>query len=113
MSVTVFYASINILQMQFLGYYIYIETSEPTKNGDKAIIEAGPFKADQNFCFAFYYHMFGEHVGELNVYRTWANRTNIQLLWTRNTSGIDNWNKSSLDIRSEEKFYVSKYFLEN
>ncbi|CAB4024986.1 MAM and LDL-receptor class A domain-containing 2-like, partial [Paramuricea clavata] len=88
------------------GFYIYIETSYPAKEGDKAIIEAGPFKADQNLCFIFYYHMFGEHIGGLSVYRMWWNRTNIELLWTRNTWGIDHWEKASLDVGSGENFYL-------
>jgi hypothetical protein len=99
------------LQIYFLGFYIYIETSYPTKEGDKAIIEAGPFKADQNLCFIFYYHMFGEHIGGLNVYRMLWNRTNIELLWSRNTSGIEQWEKSSLDVGSGENFYVSTKFI--
>jgi hypothetical protein len=93
-----------------LGFYIHIETSSPTKEGDRAIIEAGPFKSDQNFCFTFYYHMFGKNIGGLNVYRTWWNRTNTQLLWSRSTS-FDHWNKSSLDVGSGGDFYVSTEYI--
>ena len=93
--------------MSFPDSYIYIEASSPRVKGDKAIIEAGPFKADQNFCFTFYYHMFGVHIGRLSVYQAWSNRTNIELLWTRNTSGDGSWKTSSLDVRSRNNFYVS------
>ncbi|CAB4009334.1 RNA-directed DNA polymerase from mobile element jockey [Paramuricea clavata] len=89
-----------------LGSYIYIEASSPRVKGDKAIIQAGPFKADQNFCFTFYYHMFGVHIGRLSVYQAWSNMTNLELLWTRNTSGDDSWKTSSLDVRSRNNFYL-------
>ena len=90
-----------------IGSYIYIEASTPRVKGDKAAIEVGPFKANQNFCFTFYYHMFGMHIGALSVYRSWFNRTNVQRLWSRNTSSGIYWRESSLDVRSTNKFYVS------
>ena len=56
--------------------------------------------------------MFGEHIGGLSMYRTWSNRTNIQLLWRRNTSGIDDWEGSSIfGISSEKTFYVSTWLI--
>ena len=91
----------------FTGSYIYIEASTPRVKGDKAAIKAGPFEANQNYCFTFYYHMFGAHIGQLSVYRTWFNRTNIELLWSRNTSSGNNWQASSLDVKSTKNFYVS------
>ena len=97
----------TILTLFLTGSYIYIEASAPRVKGDKAAIEAGPFKPNQNFCFTFYYHMFGIHIGRLSVYRTWFNRTNVRLLWSRNTSSGNYWQASSLDVRSTEEFYVS------
>ena len=91
----------------FQGSYIYIEASRPRKEGDKAIIEAGPFKANQNYCFTFFYHMHGEHIGELNVYQEWWNGTNRHLLWRNNASDDNIWRSSSLDIRSGKQIYVS------
>ena len=96
----------SFLNMFLSGYYIYIEASTPRVKGQKAAIEAGPFEANQTFCFTFYYHMFGEHIGQLSVYRTWFNRTNGQLLWSRNSSRGNYWHLSSLDVRSAEEFYV-------
>ena len=75
--------------------------------GEKAIIEAGPFEPHQNFCFEFYYHMFGANIGRLSVYQTWSNRTNLQLLWSRNSSSGLNWKAFLLDVRSTKTFYVS------
>ena len=92
--------------ISFAGSYIFIEASSPRVKGDKAIIEAGPFKADQNYCFKFHYHMYGEDIGRLSIYLTWANRTNIQLLWSENTSDVGQWQDSSLDVRSMKQFYV-------
>lgn len=91
----------------FPGSYIFIEASSPRVAGDKATLNAGPFKPGQNFCFTFYYHMFGLHIGRLSVYRSGMNKTNLQVLWTRNTSLSIYWNVASLDIKSTEAFYVS------
>ena len=87
------------------GSYIYIEAS-PRVEGAKAIIEAGPFKPNHNYCFTFFYHMFGEHIGKLSVYQAWSQRTNLHLLWSRNTSGGNFWRSSSLDIKSGKQFYL-------
>ncbi|XP_028397236.1 MAM and LDL-receptor class A domain-containing protein 1-like [Dendronephthya gigantea] len=88
------------------GSYIFIEASSPRVAGDKAILNSGPFKPDRNFCFMFYYHMFGPHIGRLSVYRTGLNKTDAQVLWTRNASLSKYWNAASIDIESKEAFYL-------
>lgn len=49
------------------GFYMYIETSRPRKDGDKARLLSPSFNINANsatYCFAFYYHMYGKHIGE-------------------------------------------------
>lgn len=46
---------------------MYIETSRPRKDGDKARLLSPTFNMNTNspaYCFAFYYHMYGKHIGE-------------------------------------------------
>ena len=42
------------------GKYIYIETSSPTKPGDKARIKSPVFKNNDYSCFELWYHMYGK-----------------------------------------------------
>ena len=102
-----FCAIITHLKFPVAGSYIYIEASCPRVKGDKAIIDVGPFKADQNYCFTFYYNMYGKHIGRLSVYQSWLNSSNLQLLWSHNNTNFFFWKSSSFDIRSEKQFYVS------
>ena len=50
---------------------MYIETSAPRKSNDTAQLMSVPFKPvmGSNDCrMRFFYHMFGEHVNELNIW---------------------------------------------
>ena len=51
----------------FSGLYMYIETSHPRKNGDKAKIEKGGLRFSGNTCIRFFYHMFGRDIDTLKV----------------------------------------------
>lgn len=66
------------------GFYMYIETSRPRLEGDKARLLSPTFNMNSKtssssvtnnptYCFAFYYHMYGKHIGE----RTWGNVTSL------------------------------------
>lgn len=70
-----FYFLISPLSV-FAGFYMYIETSRPRKEGDKARLLSPTFNvAPKNpygitnppaYCFGFYYHMYGKHIGKSN-----------------------------------------------
>ena len=51
-----------------LGYYMYIETSDPRVAGDKAILEFTVCGNGQLSCLTFYYHMYGDTMGTLTVF---------------------------------------------
>ncbi|XP_029821142.1 MAM domain-containing glycosylphosphatidylinositol anchor protein 2, partial [Manacus vitellinus] len=55
------------------GFYMYIETSRPRLEGEKArlvspvfsVAPKNPYGATNTaYCFSFYYHMYGQHIGE-------------------------------------------------
>lgn len=58
------------------GFYMYIETSRPRKEGDQARLVSPFFNvAPKNpysisnppaYCFGFFYHMYGKHIGEFH-----------------------------------------------
>ncbi|KFP40289.1 MAM domain-containing glycosylphosphatidylinositol anchor protein 2, partial [Chlamydotis macqueenii] len=54
------------------GFYMYIETSRPRLEGEKArlvspvfsVAPKNPYGATNTaYCFSFYYHMYGQHIG--------------------------------------------------
>ncbi len=46
-------------------YYMYMETSNPTKSGDKARLVSPAFDATVHTCLRFSYHMYGADMGKL------------------------------------------------
>ena len=51
------------------GWYVYIETSSPRKPNDKARLISATVPRQQQYCFKFWYHMYGPHVNALNIYK--------------------------------------------
>ena len=51
-----------------LGKYIFIETSSPRRNGDRAVLESDMIGKTAGKCFSFWYHMYGSSIGALNIY---------------------------------------------
>ncbi|KAL9985794.1 hypothetical protein ACROYT_G008239 [Oculina patagonica] len=49
------------------GYYMYIETSSPRRQGDNAKLNTPKLQFSGNMCMKFYYHMYGASMGTLNV----------------------------------------------
>lgn len=58
-----------------LGFYMFIETSKPRVEGDKARLMSPTFNVNSKsisssasnnptYCVTFYYHMYGKHIGE-------------------------------------------------
>jgi hypothetical protein len=46
-----------------------VEGSDPANPGDNAILESPEFDAPDGSCVKLYYHMYGKHIGELNIYQ--------------------------------------------
>lgn len=96
----------NFICVFVSGSYIFIEASAPRKAGDIATMRAGPFQGGKNVCFIFHYHMFGRHIGRLNIYQVSLNNTSEQLLWTKNGSIGPTWNKAKLYVESTNDYNV-------
>ena len=52
----------------YLGHYMYIEASAPRLRGDIARLLSPRYTDRQDMCVQFYYHMYGNGMGTLNVY---------------------------------------------
>ena len=87
--------------MFIVGYYYYIEVSSPRKLGDKARIISPDYQpSTKPQCFNFYYHMWGSHIGTLNVYSQ-ANNDNKTLLWTKTTDQGNQWSKGQATLPAQ------------
>lgn len=67
-----------------------IETSLPTQSGDRARLESNIFDGTNGDprCFRFWYHMYGDSIGTLNVYL--FNGTFVPL-WSVSGNRGNNW----------------------
>ncbi len=61
------YCIIRVSVCLISGYYIYIETSN-TNRGDKACFSMNVDTTVDDLCLSFYYHMYGNQIGSLEVY---------------------------------------------
>ena len=59
---------IFVLFVLSAGNYLFIETSSPRRPGDKAWLVSDYFNKSVS-CFTFWYHMYGNSIGTLNIYR--------------------------------------------
>ncbi|UJR31098.1 hypothetical protein I4U23_018606, partial [Adineta vaga] len=83
-------------------YYIYIETSYPQAQGDRAgLISPVISKAKSDMCFQFYFHMWGAHIGSLQISALQNTPTGQQqiLLWERNETQAKEWRVAYLNLR--------------
>ncbi|EDO47787.1 predicted protein [Nematostella vectensis] len=89
------------------GYYIYIETSSPRQPNDKAWLQSGlvqPTTGNSGKCLKFWYHMYGDHVDTLNVYRTQGS-SKIKI-WSRTGTQGNTWRYGQVDLISTSAFNV-------
>ncbi|KAM5240641.1 MAM domain-containing glycosylphosphatidylinositol anchor protein 2 isoform 2-T2 [Hipposideros larvatus] len=90
------------------GFYMYIETSRPRLEGEKARLLSPVFSiAPKNpygptntaYCFSFFYHMYGQHIGVLNVYLRLKGQTKIENpLWSSSGNKGQRWNEAHVNI---------------
>ena len=65
------------------GYYIYIETSSPRVLGDVArLISPSILPSSTPVWLTFWYHMYGNTIGTLNVSSLSGNSDSPDLLWS-------------------------------
>ncbi|XP_067933319.1 MAM and LDL-receptor class A domain-containing protein 1-like [Watersipora subatra] len=89
------------------GYYLYIETSSPRSNNDKAQLQS-PIIAKQKagqYCFSFWYHMWGQHIETLNVYAQ-RQGSNGKPVWTRNGNQGNAWKLAEVAIDATSDFKI-------
>uniref|UniRef100_A0A8C0G3Q1 MAM domain containing glycosylphosphatidylinositol anchor 2 n=1 Tax=Chelonoidis abingdonii TaxID=106734 RepID=A0A8C0G3Q1_CHEAB len=98
------------------GFYMYIETSRPRLEGEKARLLSPVFSvAPKNpygvtntaYCFSFYYHMYGQHIGSLNVYLRLKGQTTIENpVWSSSGNKGQHWNQARVNIHPTTSFQL-------
>lgn len=85
---------------------MFIESSAPRVNGDKArlsspVYSATPLGPLGSQCVTFWYHMFGQDIGTLNVYVRSGGKD--QKVWSKTGNQGDKWYVASASIAAQPK----------
>ena len=105
-SLIIVFECLNVSQClsSLAGQYVYIETSNPRRPGDKAYLVSPPVSGTQ--CLKFSYHMYGSRIGSLDVYQ--QNMGNRMVNLFKKSGGQGNqWNKAEVQINSGNRYSVS------
>uniref|UniRef100_A0AAV2JJE0 MAM domain containing glycosylphosphatidylinositol anchor 2a n=1 Tax=Knipowitschia caucasica TaxID=637954 RepID=A0AAV2JJE0_KNICA len=108
------------------GHYLYIETSRPRILGDKARLLTPTFNSPSNspvhaspvsnnpghasntpgpaYCFSFYYHMYGKHIGSLAVFL--RQKASDAQVWSLNGNQGDRWRQARVTIQPTSAFQI-------
>ena len=86
------------------GNYVYIETSSPRRNGEKAYLVSPQVSGVQ--CVKFSYHMYGSDIGSLKVYQ---NTGVLKEFFTKSGSQGNQWQKAQVQVNGNS-YSVSIYF---
>lgn len=96
-----------VLSFGLTGYYMYIEASSPRKKGDNAMIGSAVFTPTSTCKVRFFYHMYGRHIGTLNVYTRTSTTGSMNKIWTKTGDQGDKWVKATASISVSKNFQVS------
>lgn len=84
---------------------MYIESSSPRKQNDTASFMSPLMRSTTTCTMRFFYHMYGAHIGTLNVLRMVGNVKS--LVWSISGDNGQKWVKKSIDFTpSSTGFYV-------
>uniref|UniRef100_A0A8C5GRL2 MAM domain containing glycosylphosphatidylinositol anchor 2 n=1 Tax=Gouania willdenowi TaxID=441366 RepID=A0A8C5GRL2_GOUWI len=100
-----------------LGFYMYIETSRPRKEGDQARLISPFFNvAPKNpysitnppaYCLGFFYHMYGKHIGTLNAFLKQKGQTTSEgPVWSLGGNQGDRWKQAKVSIHPTSSFQI-------
>ncbi|XP_035827613.1 MAM and LDL-receptor class A domain-containing protein 1 [Aplysia californica] len=81
------------------GYYAYLETSTGFRGSSAQLISPKITVGTGKACLTFWYHMYGPHVADLNVYGP----TN-KIIWNRNGNQNNIWKQASVDVSAGSSF---------
>ena len=86
---------------------MYIESSSPRKLGDNAMLGSAVFKPTSTCQLRFFYHMYGTHIGSLNVYVRTSTTGPMNQIWSKSGDQGDVWIKGTVGISVSQNFQVT------
>ena len=85
---------------------MYLEASDPSKQGDVALLSSPEFTVTDPKCVQFYYHMYGDGVGALHVGLVEPNSGVTVNLWSTVGEAGDDWKEGYLEIAQAGTFRI-------
>ena len=88
---------------------MYIETSKPREPADYAVLQSKLFLPSSERCFQFYYHMYGDHIGSLQVMYSPDQLNNDVKIWEKIQNQGDQWHLARVNLNSDLAHWGSTY----
>ncbi|EDO44550.1 predicted protein [Nematostella vectensis] len=85
--------------------FVYAESSSPVRHGQTTRLISQAFQATSATCLSFFYHMYGDGIGGLEVYLVNSSRT-MAIVWTRRGNHGNQWLQGLVDIKSSDTYQV-------
>ncbi|XP_067661222.1 uncharacterized protein [Haliotis asinina] len=85
------------------GHYIYLESSSGTA-GSSATFRSPPLGTSHHFCLTFWYHMYGQSMGSLQVKIMTAQSTSSPI-WMKQGSQGNEWRLAKVDLLPQSVNY--------
>ncbi|XP_052068047.1 uncharacterized protein LOC127707509 [Mytilus californianus] len=82
---------------------MYIEANGKSRN-DKAQLISKPIVRKQSQCLRFWYHMYGDQIGTLNVYQKL--KKSMDNIWTITGNQDKQWNQANVDLHPYEYYQI-------
>lgn len=80
-----------------LGKYLFLESSSPARPGQKTRLVSELFNSTgSGHCFLFFYHMYGQDIGTLNIYVNSSAGTEI--IWTQKGDKGKSWKNGQVNV---------------
>ncbi|KFO26993.1 MAM domain-containing glycosylphosphatidylinositol anchor protein 1 [Fukomys damarensis] len=90
------------------GHYMFIETSRPRELGDRARLVSPLYNASAKFyCVSFFYHMYGKHIGSLNLLVRSRNKGALDThAWSLSGNKGNVWQQAHVPINPSGPFQI-------
>ncbi|XP_061588557.1 MAM and LDL-receptor class A domain-containing protein 2 [Cololabis saira] len=85
------------------GHYVYLPSSITDRAGQKALMSSPLYPADKGSCVQLWYHMYGDGMGELNVYQ--QGEDGKELIFSRTGDQGRRWSFAQASLRPRVQPY--------
>ena len=91
----------------FTGYYLYMDASTPATESTLYQIVSPELSQQCPMCFSFYYYMYGNETGSLNVFLYQNNTYN--LVWEKQGDQGKKWLMGNVELNTDLPFRVRAF----